>query len=117
MIQGIEAAHGIDFSPDGSRVYVSNESDSTLDVFDARSGRLASKVKLSGHPNNIAATKDGGRVVVGIAQDPGALDVIDANTLEVAKSIPVNGRLHNVYVTPRQQATSSPARSAPRSSP
>jgi len=100
VIDGIEAAHGIDFSPDGTRVYVSNESDSTLDVFDAKSGRLASKVKLSGHPNNIAATKDGGRVVVGIAQDPGALDVIDTKTLKVAKSIPVNGRLHNVYVTP-----------------
>ena len=100
VIEGIEAAHGIDFSPDGSRVYVSNESDATLDVFDAGSGRLAAKVKLSGHPNNIAATKDGGRVVVGIAEEPGALDVIDTKTLKVAKSIPVNGRLHNVYVTP-----------------
>src|SRR6478609_1571006 len=78
VIEGIEAAHGIDFSPDGKRVYVSNESDATLDVFDAKSGRLASKVKLSGHPNNIAATRDGGRIVVGIAEDPGALDVIDA---------------------------------------
>src|SRR5262249_51891508 len=46
VIDGIEAAHGIDFSPDGTRVYVSNESDSTLDVFDAKTGRLASKVKL-----------------------------------------------------------------------
>jgi YVTN family beta-propeller protein len=100
VIEGIEAAHGIDFSPDGKRVYVSNESDTTLDVFDAASGRLAGKVKLSGHPNNIATTKDGGRVVVGIAEEPGALDVIDTKTLKVAKSIPVNGRLHNVYVTP-----------------
>jgi len=100
VIEGIEAAHGIDFSPDGTRVYVSNESDTTLDVFDAKSGRLTAKVKLSGHPNNLAATKDGGRVVVGIAEEPGALDVIDTKTLKVAKSIPVNGRLHNVYVTP-----------------
>ena len=38
VIEGIEAAHGIDFSPDGRRVYVSNESDTTLDVFDAASG-------------------------------------------------------------------------------
>src|SRR4249920_1602014 len=54
VIVGIEAAHGIDFSPDGTRVYVSNESDVTLDV-------------------------------------------IDTKTLKVAKSIAVNGRLHNVY--------------------
>ncbi|TMH66330.1 MAG: hypothetical protein E6H57_13660 [Betaproteobacteria bacterium] len=69
-------------------------------MFDRAGGRLISKVKLSGHPNNIATTKDGGRVVVGIAEEPGALDVIDTTELSVAKSIPVNGRLHNVYVTP-----------------
>src|SRR6266446_3819704 len=100
VINGIEAAHGIDFSPDGQRVYVSNEADSTLDVIDRSSGKTITKVRLSGHPNNIAATKDGGRVVVGIAEDPGALDVIDARALKLARTIPVNGRLHNVYVTP-----------------
>src|SRR6266850_1889723 len=100
VIKGIEAAHGIDFAPDGTRVYVSNEADSTLDVVDRASGKMLKKVPLSGHPNNIAVTKDGGRVVVGIAEEAGALDVVDTATLKVAKSIPVNGRLHNVYVTP-----------------
>ena len=37
-ISGIDGPHGIDFAPDGSRVYVSNESDSTLDVVDPASG-------------------------------------------------------------------------------
>src|SRR3954471_16488543 len=46
VIEAIEAAHGIDFSPDGKRVYVSNESEATLDVFDAGTGRLPAKVKL-----------------------------------------------------------------------
>jgi len=100
VIKGIEAAHGIGFAPDGSKVYVSNEADSTLDVFDRKSGKLIKKVELSEHPNNIAVTKDGGRVVVGIARDPGLLDIIDTATLTRTKSIPVNGRLHNVYVTP-----------------
>jgi YVTN family beta-propeller protein len=99
QIKGIEAAHGIDFSPDGARVYVSNEADSTLDVFDRKSGKRLAKVPLSGHPNNIATTKDGGRVVVAIAQEPGALDIVDTAALKVSRSIPVNGRLHNVYVT------------------
>jgi len=36
VISGIEAPHGIDFAPDGSRVYVSNEADSTLDVWTGR---------------------------------------------------------------------------------
>jgi YVTN family beta-propeller protein len=99
-IKGIEAAHGIGFAPDGSKVYVSDEADSTLDVFDRASGKLIKKVALSDHPNNIAVTKSGDRVVVGIARDPGALDIIDTKTLTRTKSIPVHGRLHNVYVTP-----------------
>src|SRR5258706_14999887 len=99
-IKGIEAAHGIDFSPDAARVYVSNEADETLDVIERKSGRTLHKVRLSGHPNNIAVTKDGRRVIVGIADDPGALDVIDTSSMELVKSIAVKGRLHNVYVTP-----------------
>src|SRR5712691_1424711 len=99
-IKGIEAAHGIAPSPDGSRVYVSNEADSTLDVFDRESGALLKKVPLSNHPNNIALTKNGDRILVGIARGPGAVDVIDAKTLTRTKSILVNGRLHNIYVTP-----------------
>ena len=99
-IKGIEAAHGINFSPDGARVYVSNEADSTLDVVDRKSGKFIKKVPLSGHPNNIAVTKDGGRVVVAIAEQVGALDFIDTASLSRAKTIPVNGRQHNVYVTP-----------------
>src|SRR5690349_14519967 len=99
-IKGIEAAHGIGFAPDGSKVYVSNESTSTLDVFDRTSGKLIKKVALSDHPNNIAVAKDGKRIFVGIARDPGAVDVVDAATLTRTKSIPVRGRLHNIYVTP-----------------
>jgi DNA-binding beta-propeller fold protein YncE len=45
-------------------------------------------------------SKDGARIFVAIAHDPGAVDVVDATTLTRAKSIPVHGRLHNIYVTP-----------------
>jgi YVTN family beta-propeller protein len=100
VIKGIEAAHGINFATDGSKVYVSNESTSTLDVYDRKSGRLIKKIELTAHPNNIAVSKDGARIFVAIARDPGAVDVIDAATLTRVKSIPVHGRLHNIYVTP-----------------
>jgi len=99
VIKGIEAAHGINFSPDGKRVYVSNEADSTLDVVDQKSGRILKKVPLSGRPNNIAVTPDGGRVVVAITE-PGSLDIVDTTALKVSRSIPMDGRLHNTYVTP-----------------
>ena len=100
VINGIEAAHGINFAADGSKVYVSDESTSTLDVFDRKSGKLIKKIELSARPNNIAVSKDGARIFVAIARDPGAVDVIDATTLTRAKSIPMHGSLHNLYVTP-----------------
>jgi YVTN family beta-propeller protein len=100
VIRGIEAAHGINFSADGSKVYVSDEATSTLDVFDRKSGALIKRVELSAHPNNIAVSKDGKRIFVAIARDPGVVDVIDAASLTRIKSIPVHGRLHNIYVTP-----------------
>src|SRR5262249_62395480 len=72
----------------------------TLDVFDRASGALIKNVELSNHPNNIAVSKSGERIFVGIARGHGAVDVIDAKTLTRGRSILVNGRLHNIYVTP-----------------
>lgn len=101
QIKDIVGAHGIAFSPDATRVYVSNEETSTLDVFDRKTGKLIKKVQLSDHPNNISVTKNGDRIVVAIARGKGGLDIIDAATLTLKKTIPANGgRLHNVYVTP-----------------
>jgi DNA-binding beta-propeller fold protein YncE len=48
----------------------------------------------------MSISKDGRRVYVGIAQPPGAIDVIDTVKLERVKSIPMKGNIHNVYVTP-----------------
>ena len=59
-------------------------SNSTLDVFDRKTGKLVKKVALSAHPNNIAVAKDG-RIVVGIARDPAALDIVDPATLNSDK--------------------------------
>jgi len=106
IINGIEAAHGIAFSPDGSRVYATNEADHTVDVFEQKTGKLIKKVALSGRPNNLAVAKDG-RIVVAIAQDPGALDIIDPVKLERKLSILTNGRLHNTYVTPDSKYATS----------
>src|SRR5207244_2147735 len=101
---GIEAAHVITASPDGSRIYVSNESDDTLDVADAVTLKVIKKIPLSGHPNNIAIAPDGKRVYVGIRSkvegNPGIADVIETASLTKIKSIRTEGPVHNPYVTP-----------------
>jgi YVTN family beta-propeller protein len=97
-IKGIEAGHGAAVA--GNRIFVSNEADNTLDVVDAKTLLVTNRVALSGHPNNIAAGRDGRRVYVAIRQEPGAVDVVDTQLLQRVKSIPVKGAVHNTYVTP-----------------
>jgi YVTN family beta-propeller protein len=100
VIKGIESSHGVAFSPDGTRVYISDESLHTLDVVERKSARILKRIALSGRPNNIAVTHDGARVVVCIAEDDGGLDFIDTKAMTLAKTLPLKGRMHNVYVTP-----------------
>lgn len=100
VIHGVEIPHGVTASPDGSRLYLSNESLHTLDAVDAVTLTVVKRVPLSGRPNNVAVSKDGRKVYVGIAQAPGALDVIDTAALTNVKTVPVKGPIHNVYVTP-----------------
>ena len=100
IINGIEVSHGAAVAPDGTRIYVSNEADSTLDFVDGKSLKVVKKGPLSGHPNNIAISKDGKHVYVGIVSAPGAVDVIDTASLERVKSIPTKGGIHNTWVTP-----------------
>lgn len=99
-IKGIEVNHGAAAAPDGSRYYISNEGESTLDVVDTKTLKVIRNVPLSGHPNNISISKDGRRVYVSIARAPGAVDVVDTASLEKVKSIAVKGAVHNTYVTP-----------------
>ena len=100
VINGIEAGHGAGVSPDGSRIYVSDEALSTLDVVDGRTLDVLKRIPLSGHPNNMAVGKDGRRVYVGIAQAPGGVDVIDTESLQRVKTVPTKGAIHIAYVTP-----------------
>ena len=100
VISGIEVNHGVGVAPDGSRIYVSDEAESTLDVVDGRTLKVIKRIPLSGHPNNMAVGRDGRRVYVGIIQAPGGVDVIDTASLQNVRTIPTQGTIHNPYVTP-----------------
>lgn len=99
-VKDIESPHGVAFSPDGSRAYISCEAENTLWATDTKTGKLLGKVPLSGRPNNISISKNGREVFVGILAAPGAVDVVDTTSLSDIKSIAVKGGVHNTYVTP-----------------
>ena len=61
QIKDIEVPHGVSFSPDGTRAYISCEAENTVWFTDTKTGKLIGKVPLSGHPNNISTSKDGKR--------------------------------------------------------
>jgi len=58
VISGIEVNHGVGASPDGRRIYISDEAESTLDVVDPDTFKVIKKIPLSGHPNNIAVGRE-----------------------------------------------------------
>jgi YVTN family beta-propeller protein len=99
-IKDIEAGHGAGASPDGTRIYVSNEAESTLDFVDAKTLKVLTRVPLTAHPNNMAVSKDGEYVFVAIIQQPGGVDVVETASQKKVKNVPTKGTIHNVYVTP-----------------
>jgi len=99
-IKDIEANHGAAAAPDGSRLYVTNEAESTLDVVDAKTLKVSRHIPLTGHPNNLSISKDGKRVYIAIVVPPGAVDVVDTTSMTRVKSIPIDGAVHNTFVTP-----------------
>jgi YVTN family beta-propeller protein len=113
-IDGIEAAHGIVTSPDGARIYLSEEADNTLNVIDGKTLQITKKIRLSGNPNLIDITPDGRTIYVAIAltyndlsdfpqikaNPTGGVDVIDTDSLANVKTIAIRGGVHDLNMTP-----------------
>jgi YVTN family beta-propeller protein len=113
-IKGIEAPHGVVVAPDGSRIYVSEQADRTLTVFDGKTLQVTKRIPLSGNPNLIDITPDGRWIYVAIAltwddysefpqvkaNPSGGVDVIDTVALANVKTIPIRGGVHDLNVTP-----------------
>ena len=125
-IHTIPRPSGIVISPDGKRAYITSEtSEHDLDVVDTTTGDIIKKVVLSGRPNLPAVTSNGRLVAVCIretgppspvsvgplhdfhpdnegrvAKFGGGVDVIDANTLSIIKTIPFDVPLHDCFTSP-----------------
>jgi len=113
-IKGIEASHGIAASPDGARIYISEEAGKTLLVVDGKTLEVTKRIPLSGNPNLIDITPDGRSIYVAIAltyddlsdfpqikaNASGGVDVIDTTSLTNVKTIALKGGIHDLNVTP-----------------
>ena len=113
-IKGIEAPHGIVVAPDSSRIYVSEQANNTVTVFDGKTLQATKRIPLSGNPNLVDITPDGRWLYVAIAltwndvsefpqikaNATGGVDVIDTVALENVKTIPLKGGIHDLNVTP-----------------
>jgi YVTN family beta-propeller protein len=101
-IPDAEVIHGVAAAPDGSRLYLSNESTDTLDIVDVNTLRIRKKIPLTpnGRPNNVAIRKDGRRVYVAIQGADGGVDVIDTVSEERVKFIRILRGVHNTFITP-----------------
>jgi YVTN family beta-propeller protein len=101
-IPDAEVIHGVAAAPDGSRLYLSNESTDTLDIVDVKTLKIKKKIPLTtpGRPNNVAIRKDGKRVYVAIQGAEGGVDVIDTVAEEKVKFIRILRGVHNTFITP-----------------
>jgi YVTN family beta-propeller protein len=99
-ITGVEVIHGVAAAPDGSRLYLSNESTDTLDIVDTKTLKVTKQIPLSGRPNNVAIHENGRRVYVAIQGTGGGVDVIDTVAEEHVRFIRILRGVHNTFITP-----------------
>jgi YVTN family beta-propeller protein len=81
---------GLAVSPDGKFVYVTAESDDTLVIVDAASGKIAKRLSMAKRPRGIAFSPDGTRAYV-TAETGASISAIDTVTQEVIKTAAVPG--------------------------
>ena len=99
-ITGVEVIHGVAAAPDGSTLYLTNESTEMLDIVDVKTLKVTNSIPLSGRPNNLAIHNDGHRVYVAIQGTGGGVDVIDTVNEEHVKFIRILRGVHNTFMTP-----------------
>jgi YVTN family beta-propeller protein len=111
-IEGIPEPHGATFSPDGTRAYITSESENALFEVDTKSAKVLRRVKMStGTANVPTITRDGSRIFVCVngvrdtygimqSQKGGFVDIVDAKSFRKVKSVHRKGGMHDCYTTP-----------------
>jgi len=96
-IKAGERVHGVCIQADGKRLFATVETDHTLRIIDTASRQTIATVKVSGRPNQCAATPDGKYVAVPI-RDGDSVDIIDVKQQKIVKNLPIR-EPHNALNT------------------
>lgn len=94
-----DTPHGLEASSDGTRLYVSGETDNDVVAVDTATSKVVWKAKVGLRPNHIALSRDGRYLYVPIRSADHA-DVVDTRTGTRIASIPVGRTPHNAYAAP-----------------
>lgn len=93
-------AEGLDLSPDGRELWVTNVNESTISVIDTEARQEVEKIPLpTNFSNRLKFTPDGRYVIVAELQGDSVL-ILDAETREEVKRIDVGGGTEGIQVDP-----------------
>src|ERR1700741_2855091 len=68
LIRGGPNAHNLTVHPDGLYYYCANEQENTIDVFDTKTLKPVTQIKLSSRPNKIVVNKKQRKIYAAISQ-------------------------------------------------
>jgi YVTN family beta-propeller protein len=80
--------YGVAVSPDGTKVYVTNEGSNTVSVIDTATNNVTASVPVGINPQGIAVTPEGTEVYV-VNSNDNTISVIDTVTDNVTATVPV----------------------------
>jgi YVTN family beta-propeller protein len=90
--------HGLAASSDGSKIYVGSDRTGTLQVIDARSGRIEAQIPLGKDPNQLTLTRDGRYAYVPMRGED-SVAIVELNPLRLLRKVPMNKGPHDAYTT------------------
>lgn len=85
-IQTGRGSEGIDITPDGNEIWVTNRAEDSIAVVDVKTLEMKTKFKVDGFPIRVKFSKDGKYAIISCARS-GEIAVIDAKNKETIKRI------------------------------
>jgi large repetitive protein len=88
--------HGLAFSADGSKVYLTSDRTGNFQIVDVRKGAVVDQINIGKDPNQMALTKDGRFAFVPMRGED-AVAVVQLEPLKLIKKIPMDKGPHDAY--------------------